>query len=360
MKHSQQNQSRVQRQRAFSLVELLCVLLVVVILVVAAIVALSRARRSVLKQYDGMQIRGVHQSMVTWAGQSQDTYPLVSAIDLKDTIPGIDSSTDRSEARKKDLPRWIMSMLMYNGSFGPQLLRGLTEVNPAFRVDDEYEYNNPTAVEFAKRKDAVLDPAFACYPDEPGGDAPIRRANGRAPAPGCSYAFQTFVGLRGSMWTCNFKASEAVAGNRGPWYKLDSAGSWVLDPTDRRGKTQTPANRSNTLLLYGNGGTWQGNVVRNDNSVAFESRPDPENLEIKYAAAVSKLGVPKYDNLFANEDDAGDGKTYSCDDDRITPANFDKRKNNYLRCWGGDGTGSNLTIDPVTKQITSIIDFWYD
>ncbi|MBL8876050.1 MAG: hypothetical protein JNM86_09680 [Phycisphaerae bacterium] len=162
------------------------------------------------------------------------------------------------------------------------------------------------------------------------------------------------------MWQSTFDASQVVLGNRGPWYQLDPKGNWSLDPTDRRGKNNTPATQSNTLLIHGGRSSWEGNVGRNDNSVAFETRPDPENLAINYAAALAAAGIPKYDNIFANEDENGDGKTYSRADDRITPANFDKRKNNLLRCWGGDGTGKNVTIDPATKQITSIIDFWYD
>lgn len=350
-------------RRAFTIVELLVVLLIVFIIVGVLLPVAGRGSRYGSRQIkDGTQVRSIHQSMVTWAGQSQDNYPFPSQIDLFDTIPGTDTLSPGTESTKygKDLPRFVMSLLIYNGSFGPEIAVSPSEANPLIKADPFFEFKAPSAVAFEKRSKAVLDPAFACYPDELGGDTPIASASGPARSAGFSYAIVPFVGARRSMWQSTFDASQVVLGNRGPWYQLDPKGNWSLDPTDRRGKNNTPATQSNTLLIHGSRSSWEGNVGRNDNSVAFETKPDPEDLAINYAAALAAAGIPKYDNIFANEDENGDGKTYSRADDRITPANFDKRKNNLLRCWGGDGTGKNVTIDPVTKQITSIIDFWYD
>lgn len=349
-------------RRAFTVVELIVVLFIVFVIVAALMPAAGRrSHRNSRQIRDGIQVRSIHQSMVTWAGQNQDNYPIPSEIDLNDTIPGTDTQTPGREATKygKDLPRFAMSLLIYNGSFGPELLVGPAEVNGSIRANSIYQFKDPDAVAPEKRSRAILDPAFACYPEEVGGDSPMPGAYSGAPG-GCSYAFVPFVGARRSMWQSTFDASQVVVGNRGPWYQLEPNGKWSLDPTDRRGKYNTPATQSNTLRIHGAGNSWEGNVARNDNSVMFETRPDPENLRINYAAVLAAAGIPKYDNIFANEDENGDGRTYTRADDRITPANFDKRKNNLLRCWGGDGKGGNLTIDPVTKQITSIVDFWYD
>ncbi|MBL8885220.1 MAG: hypothetical protein JNK16_01055 [Phycisphaerales bacterium] len=356
-------QRKLGQVSAFTIVELIAV--IVILIIVIGVLLPVTGRRSHINQRqikDGIQIRSIHQSMVTWAGQNQDNYPIPSDIDLNDTIPGTDTQSPETAMTKcgKDLPRFVMSLLMYNGSFGPEIAISPAEVNGLIKADPFFEFRNPSAVAPTKRAKAILDPAFACYPDEPGGDAPIPRSSGTTGVGGFSYAIVPFVGARRYLWQSTFDASQVVIGNRGPWYKLDSNGKWSLDPTDRRGKYNTPATQSNTLLIHGARTSWEGNVARNDNSVAFETRPDPENLAIKYGAALAAAGIPQYDNIFANEDENGDGKSYTRADDRITPANFDKRKNNYLRCWGGDGKGSNLTIDPVTKQITSIIDFWYD
>lgn len=349
------------RFRGFTIVELIVVVLIAVILIGICLPVRGRTTGCSRTVKDGTQVRSIHQSMITWAGQCQDNYPFPSQVDLNDTIPGTETNFGASSSKYgKDLPRFVLSLLMYNGSFGPEITVSPSEVNPAVGADNSFEFKNPSAVILEKRSKAILDPAFACYPDEMGGDATISITGHFARKAGCSYAFVPFVGARRSLWQSTFDASQCIIGNRGPWYKLNSDGTWSLDPSDRRGKGNTPATQSNTLLIHGARSTWEGNVARNDNSVAFETRPDPTNLDIKYAAAVRKMGIPEYDNIFANEDEGGDGKSYTRDDDRITPANFDKQKNNYLRCWGGDGKGSNLTIDPVTKQITSIIDFWYD
>jgi hypothetical protein len=341
---------------------MIVVMLVVLVLVGILMPAMGSTRGGSRQLKDGTQIRSIHQSMVTWAGQCQDNYPLPSQIDLFDTIPGTDTQSPGTSTTKfgKDLPRFILSLLIFNGSFGPEILVSPSEMNPSIRVQSSFEFSNPSAVAPEKRGKAILDPKFACYPDEQGGDSPIPLRPAGASTGSCSYAFVPFIGARRSMWQATFDASQVVVGNRGPWYKLNSSGNWSLDSTDRRGKNNTPATASNTLLIHGSRNSWEGNVARNDNSVAFETRPAPENLTMNYAPALAAAGIPKYDNIFANEDENGDGKSYSRADDRITPENFDKRKNNYLRCWGGDGKGSNLTIDPVTKQITSIIDFWYD
>lgn len=350
----------LRKKAAFTLVEGCIVIAVVAILAVVVWIALVRLRQEVVRDYDGMQIRSIHQAMVTWAGQSQDRYPRPSSVDWGDTIPGIQSNTDETKHNRyrKDLPRWVMSMLIYNGSFGPQSLIGMTEVNSVFKADERFEYSKPTAVEYSKRDQAILDPAFACYPDEPGGDVPIARGDGKAPQASCSYAFMTYVGGRENQWASTFDASQGVVANRGPWYALGADGKWTLDAADKRGSRNTPATKSNTLKLYGRGNRWQGNVARNDNSVTFEISPDPESIAIKFSGGFTS-GIPKYDNLFANEDEDSDGSRYTRSDDEITPATVG-RKNNYLRCWGGGPDGANLGSDPASGQTNAIRSFWYD
>lgn len=349
-------------RRAFTIIELILIVLILIVIVgVLMPISGRRSHRNYRQIRDSVQIRSIHQGMVAWAGQNQDTYPIPSSVDLSDTIPGTETQSAEGAERRsgKDLPRFVLALLIYSGSFGPEILVSSAETNTLIRAREDLAYSNPQAVVAAKRAKAILDPSFACYPDEQGGD-PVIGGAGVPATGGCSYAFSAFYGARREAWASTFDASEVVIGNRGPWYKLDSNGSWDLDATDKRGKYATPATSSNTLLIHGSRTAWEGNVARNDNSVMFETRPDPDNIAIKYSAALSKAGIPKYDNLFANENESGDGKSYSRADDRITPENFDKRRNNYLRCWGGDGTGSNLTFDPETGKINSIVDFWYD
>lgn len=347
-------------RRAFTFIELISICVVSVVIVAILLPATHQTRICSRQIKDGTQVRSIHQAFVSFGVQT-DEYPLPSRMDCEGTIPSGRFSTPEGKAtnEEKDLPRFVLSLLIFNGSIGPEICVSPSEVNPLIKARNDFQFKNPSAVAFEKRQWAILDPSFACYPDEQGGD-PVIGGAGVPAIGGCSYAFSPFYGARRDSWASTFDAYEVVLGNRGPWYKLGASGDWVLDPTDKRGTNATPATASNTLLIHGARNSWEGNVARNDNSVAFEIRPDPENLQIEYGAAFSKSGIPQFDNIFANEDEGGNGNAYSRADDRITPENIDKRKNNYLRCWGGDGSGSNLTFDRATGRMNSIIDFWYD
>lgn len=348
------------KARAFTLLELIVVILVILVLIGILLPATGRTRLPARQLKDGTQIRSIHQSMITWASQNKDTYPLPSQVDLNDTIPGVDTQNDPEAKYRKDIPRWMMSLLIYNGCFGPELLVSPAEVNSQIRAMQYYQYSKPDAVAPDKRDKAVMDPSLACYPDEPGGDPAIAGAGGLIQGAACSYAFSPPIGVRQSMWGPTFDPTQCVLGNRGPWYQL-TGGKWSLDPTDKRGKWLTPATASNSLRIHGGSTTWEGNIARNDNSVSFETRPDPENLPIKFGTGPSGSGIPKYDNLFANEEEGGDGKSYTRDYDRITPTNWRSRKNNYLRCYGGNGTGLNLGFSAEDKgEINEVKNFWYD
>lgn len=348
---------------AFTIAELVVLVVILVVIGAIGIPVLVKQRADARRVKDATQIRAIHGAMVTWAGNGQDSYPLMGSADLNDTVPGSDTSSPetRGNSEFKNLPRFSMSVLMYMGWLTPEVFVSPSETNSLIRPDTAYEFTKPTAVDPAKRNQAFFDPAFACYPDEEGGDVPIKRGNGVAPGPACSYAFVPFIGARRFVWQSTFDANQVVIGNRGPWYKRDAQGRWSLDPTDLRGKSNTPATASNSLRIHGPDSSWEGNIARNDNSVQYETQPDPASLTFKYEQpySVERMAVP--DNIFANEAEEGDEKwTYARVEDRVSATNYNRRQNNYLRCWGGDGKGSNITIDPVQKRANSIVNFWYD
>jgi type II secretory pathway pseudopilin PulG len=345
--------------RAFTLLE--AVIVVVVVLLLLGILIPAGAKPRVLSRQfkDATQIRGIHQGMVTWAGNCQDDYPLPGKVDILDTIPGIDTSTNPKLRDSKNIPRWALSLMVYNGNFGPELLVGPAEVNPAIRVNSAYEFTNPTAVAPDKRAKAILDPSFAAYPDEPGGDSPVAGANGVAPGAGNSYAFLAFAGERRKAWQSTFDGTQAVVANRGPWYTQDAKHDWSLNRTDRRGTKNILATESNTLLIHGSRTAWEGNSARNDGSVNFETRPDPQIgplLFVEVGDRPRNTTRERYDNLFTNEDEDSADLVYSSKDDDITEAT-NARRNNYLRCFGDRAT---RRFDDKTGQLVALGGFWYD
>jgi hypothetical protein len=243
------------RAYGFTAVELIAVLVVVAGLVVIFLPLLatpSRCGGRYIK--DSTQVRGVHQGMVMWAQNNKDRYPIPSLIDA-------DNTTIAGDAAAKDTTSNIMSVLIYNGFFGPELCVSPAESNPSIKQMTAYAYDKPASA--ASPAKALWDPAFNA--DFTGGKTGH-----------FSYAHIGPFGPRLEDYTNSFSATTPCVGNRGPA---------VSDVTYKSPTTAAPSfdAHSNTLSIHGARTTWEGNIAYNDNHVNFETRMDPEGVTYKDA-----------------------------------------------------------------------------
>jgi type II secretory pathway pseudopilin PulG len=230
------------RRRAFTLVELGVVLAVVVVLLVLALLpAFTKAGISSRQRKDATQVRGIHQAFVMWAQNNRDEYPLPSKVDIENT-------TVAEEGRAKDTTANIMSMMVFNGLFTPDILVWQAEVNRSIRVHKNYEFDRPRSA--VRPADALWDPGLrADFTGQGGGHI--------------SYAHLLPAEHRLAKWGNTFIATEPVVGTRGP--EITAArrlGNGAVAPTFAKA-------RSNTFLLQGTKDRWKGNIAFNDNHVEF-------------------------------------------------------------------------------------------
>jgi type II secretory pathway pseudopilin PulG len=316
-------------RRGFTLIELLFLLLILGLLGGLMLPSLGRARSTARQIKDATQIRGIHQGLILFAQNNNDLYPLPSVLDKANATVDVGMDTGL-----KDNPKNVISILNYSGFISPELTLSPAESNADFGVDSDYSHSEPSSAKDPKM--ALWDPSFK-GPPGPSGQGAKDEDKGNL-----SYALRVLLGARREAWSNTFNATEAVIGNRGPWYEL-GGGAWRLStarPVDALAYAGTPlsATASSTLLIHGGRETWEGNIAYNDNHVSFQSRPDPDTdaWTFKGLAGPNKV---RLDNLFVSEDD--DLRT--ADADSLTTPGALTRKNNYLRLWqGGTAKGADL------------------
>ncbi len=225
----------------------------------------AKAKAAQLK--DATQVRGIHQGLVMFGQNNNDLFALPSAMD-------VGNSTVKATGAEKDTTANIISIMIWNGFFSPELTVSPVEVNEKIKVCTTYEYSMPKKA--IAPITALWDPAFSAdFSDGNTGNV--------------SYAHLIPTKSRRDLWKNTFNSKEPVVGSRGPKiFGVKALEDGSVEPE--------LAGRSNTLKMHGDPESWSGNVAFQDNHVEYKTT-------MTHAKSVYKdaKGVEHPDVFFYNE-----------------------------------------------------------
>jgi prepilin-type N-terminal cleavage/methylation domain-containing protein len=264
----------MKQNRGFTLIELLVVMAIIALLIGLLLPALAKARATAKLTKDASQIRGIHQSWLTYARQNNGIFPTPGlAKRLQDPVLGFVPGRGPENELMNDTAR-LHSLCMMNNFYTPEFAIGTTEPSGFVAVKDNYNYSlyNPTApnggVYWDDSFESSLDPAQGAVSNISYASMPI--AGGRKPR----------------QWRDTIDSAYPILGNRG-----------VRDGDISDSEAQGSYKKSITLEIHGGRKEWYGNICFQDNRVVQLGTFYPEG--VKYLNPTT--GQQTDDNIFKND-----------------------------------------------------------
>jgi len=272
---------QMKRKRGFTLIELLVVIGIIALLVGLLLPALAKAQKNARSLKDKAQIKQIHQSMLVFANENNEIYPTPGLIDrAMDPYTGQQQPGLGPEDKTQNKSDAFYSAMIAQEYFNPDLLIGPTEINPAFR---EYEVYNYEA--YNPQDDSYWDDEFSARLDAQVEDQEVCNT---------SYYHMVIHGQRKKVrWRSTARENDPIISSRGPYR------GGMTDDDDE-------ITKSYTLLLHGSKKQWVGNICYSDNHTEVAETFYPPLVAYEPVEATGQL---QKDNIFNCEfDDVPDGK----------------------------------------------------
>ena len=308
------------KKKGFTLIELLVVIAIIALLIGILLPALGRARQNANQLKDATNLRGIMQSMETWASDNNGSYPNPDRMDIQNATEDADAAAGQFKFRTGA----VLGLMIHSSSIVPEQCVSAAEVGP-IEVAFGYQFDRPQGARVPTQ--ALWDPTFAgSIKDLQASDWLGSLNNGvqfDASIANNSFAHSVYFGARRTNWKSNLSSSTAIWANRGPEYEATapsdpSQPKWKLkgapDPEGGGGagggNTETGAD-SACLFIHGPETSWAGNIAYGDGHASFEKTPAPDagTYNARDLAGATGSNNIFNDNIFLDEVDELDSGT---------------------------------------------------